>query len=242
MISVLIPTRNRPGYLEQAVRSACEQRGEVEVIVEEDPQATGQSATVNRALARARGEFVTVLHDDDYYVRPDALALLLDTLEGDWRATAAYSLPEYVDAQGVSRGTPENLTAWQAAHRLVTWASVADGLVLHGGGILYRRDTWETAGAWDETLPCCEEWEYHLRLLSQGGVFVACPVVTVAYRQHRDQKSALRGPTRYARRSAARLEVRKTIRARYANVTPPAPEPEPDADYPLLPTWFGPEY
>lgn len=214
MISVLIPTYRRPGLLQKAVASAAGQHGvEAEVIVEPDTDGTGQSATLNRALARARGEFVTVLHDDDYYWTDGALAALEGTLRAHPEAAAVYSLPQYVNVFGVPKTTPPSLAAFAAAHPVVTWATLATGFAVHGGGFLYRRTALAAAGPWDESLPACQEWEYHLRLLSRGERFVACPTVTVAYRLHMGQLSRRGG--RIGRRSAVRAALRREIAARY---------------------------
>lgn len=216
MISVLIPTvGDRPLWLTHAMASVAEQRGvEAECVVTSDPERRGQAATLNRALQHAKGDRVLVLHDDDYLVRRDALAALSATLDRHPDAAAVYSLPQYVTADGKPTATPPALAAWMAAHPRVTMDTLADGGAMHGGGVLYRREWLERVGPWDEALPCCEEWEYHLRLLSAGAVFVACPEVTVAYRRHAGQQSRRGG--KIGRRSARRLEVRRAIRARYA--------------------------
>ena len=211
MISVLIPTTGDRAHLLTEARNSAKAQGDVEVIVVKDATRKGQSHALNRAFQRSRGEYVTVLHDDDFYVRPDALACLRQTLDEHPEAAAAYSLPRYVDEQGQEVVTPSVLWEWACANPVVT--SAKGGLTMHGIGILYRRQWWEYAGPWDESLPCCEEWDFHLRMLSLGAAFVCCPITTVAYRQHAAQKSARRGMV--GRRSVKRLEVRKLIRARY---------------------------
>ena len=221
MISVLIPTRNRPETLAVAERSAMSQVVDdhaVEVVVEHDPLGTGLSATINRAARRAKGELLTILPDDDYFVRWDALGGLSATLDLAPGSAAAYSLAQYVDAQGQPIHTPPQLEIWALEHPVVTWASLTGGFWMHGVGLLYRRAWWDRVGEWDESLPCCEEWEYHLRLLAAGASFVAYPEVTVAYRRHATQKSRMRGPL--GRQGTIRRGVREAIRARYRNVTP----------------------
>ena len=207
-VSVLIPTLGRD-TLGEAIASA-EAQG-AEVVVERDSDRTGQSATLNRAFQRSTGEYVTVLHDDDYYVRSDALDLMRRTLDEHPEAAAVYSLPQYVDADGVAIPTPDTLRSWALDHPVV--CGMTEGFLVHGIGLLYRRRWWERAGGWDESLPCCEEWDFHLRLLSLGAVFVSRPEVTVAYRRHGGQKSGRHAPL--ARRSARRKAVRQRIRTRY---------------------------
>jgi len=218
VISVLIPTTgHRPVLLAEAMASAVAQVPAVDVVVEHDTWRTGLSATVNRAARVARGDYLTILSDDDYYLGPTVLQTLRDALDAHPAAGVAYSLPRYVDADGGPRWTPTRPAAWLRAHPVVTWDSLVDGLHIHGIGLLYRRDWWERAGQWDESLPCCEEWEYHLRLLWRGCAFLGVPVETVAYRVHPGQKSARRSAG-YGRRSVNRLAVRRQIRDRYATM------------------------
>jgi len=221
-VSVLIPTAGqRPEYLAEAVVSAQQQRvdARLEVIVEHDPTHTGQSATVNRAFARCTGEWITVLEDDDFYVREDAVGLLLATARLHPEAAAVYSLPQYVSALGEPVPTPPRLAAWMAAHPRVRWGTFPDGLAMHGSGLLYARTAWDAVGGWDESIPCCEEYEFHLHLLQTGHTFVALPVPIMAYRQHPHQKSGRRNGSGVGRTSARRKAVQEILRRRYDEVT-----------------------
>lgn len=218
-ISVLIPTAGlRPAWLEEARASAARQTGvAVEVVVEHDYNGRGQSATLNRAFARSTGAWVTVCHDDDFYVRDDALALMLAQGLAHPEAAAVFTLPQYVLADGTVGPTPTRLTAWMERHPRVRWEDLADGLHVHGTGLLYRREWWAMLGGWDESLPCCEEYEWHLRLLSHGAVFVGLPSVVMAYRHHHGQKSGRRAGT-YGRTSSRRLAVQRQLRAQYGGL------------------------
>jgi len=212
-VSVLIPTRGtRPTWLAEARSSALRQHGLHEVLVEVDREGRGQSATLNRAARRATGDWLTVCHDDDFYTRDDALLLALGYATEE--CAAVYTLPQYVREDGTPMATPPRLAHWALAHPRLTWGPFPEGLRMHGTGILYRRSWWEQVGGWDETLPACEEYEFHLRLLKAGAVFVVAPVVIMAYRQHGGQKSARRRGA-IGRTSAARKAIRQTIRERY---------------------------
>lgn len=227
LISVLIPTAGRrPEWLDVARKSVASQYGvpgDVECIVEYDFDGTDQSATLNRAFARSRGRWVTVCHDDDFYVRADALALLHSKARLSPKA-AIYSLPLYVDTDGRPGPTPTRNIEWMRHHPVVTWGSFPDGLYLHGTGVLYPRSWWESVGGWDESLPCAEEYEFHLRLLSRGCTFIALAVPLMAYRFHPGQKSARRTGA-VGRTSARQRAVMRELRKRYATLAPaPAQE------------------
>ncbi len=124
LLSILIPTYNRAGYLPAALRSAVGQTvRDVEVIVLDDasPDATGEAvgpfladsrvryvrhpANVGiagnwrRGIAAARGEFFCLLHDDDW-LEPDFAERLLDPLRREADLAVSFSDHYAVDAAG----------------------------------------------------------------------------------------------------------------------------------------------
>jgi glycosyltransferase involved in cell wall biosynthesis len=123
VLSIVIPTRDRPQLLQRAVRSALAQTIEAcEVIVVDDGSATsivlpedgrlrlirlpasrGSSAARNAGLRAARGTFVAFLDDDE--VLPEMAAISLAAIETSTlpRPVAALSGLEVVHADG---GTP----------------------------------------------------------------------------------------------------------------------------------------
>lgn len=241
-VSVIVPTYHRPAFLAEALASVALQRYPPErfevIVVHDGPDAArpcwahpipfrwvtqphaGLSAAVNRGMEMARGEYLSILSDDDF-LYPNKLRVLAEYLDAHPEADAVCSLPLYVDARGNSLGTPERSKRWLAANPVITWETVRRrrGLVFHGTGILYRTAMCRHAGPWDVTLTGAEEWEYHLRLLAMGYVFHGLSVVTTAYRIHPGQKSGRRH-----RRTAARLALRRLIDARYAlRLREPAP-------------------
>jgi len=103
--SVMLPTYNRAGFLEQALRSVLAQDpgpeqmqievvdnssttdvrdvvsrlGSSRVALHHEPARFSVTAAMNRCLARARGQWVHILHDDDYthpgWQKPDYCCL-----------------------------------------------------------------------------------------------------------------------------------------------------------------------
>lgn len=242
-ISIVIPTYNRPTRLLQAaLDSAAEQQfserdyevilvndggilspftwnGRCELTVLEPPHG-GLSSAVNHGVHAARGECVFILPDDDLAL-PNKCRNLWDALPNN--ASVVYSLPMYVDADGIPSGKePPQLREYMATHPVIGWEHIlADhGLWVSGTTIMYRRKVWEVAGGWDETLPLAEEYEFHLRLLWYGYRFHACPIVTDGYRQHPGNKSRsgrVRGRARVA-------PYREYINRHRGLPQPPAPD------------------
>jgi alpha-1,6-rhamnosyltransferase len=242
-VSVIVPTYQRPELLAEALASIMAQRYPPDqfeaVVVHDGPNCMqpawyhpahfrfirqehkGLSAAVNYGVRLARGEYISILSDDDF-IYPNKFVVLAGYLDVHPEADAVYSLPMYVDQDGNNLGTPERNRGWLTAHSVVTWETVraGHGILIHGTSILYRRTMCIEAGPWDETLKGGEEWEYHLRLLSMGYVFHGVDAVTTAYRVHPGQKSGRR-----FRRTTARFELRRRINERYADrLTRPAPD------------------
>ncbi|GAG26148.1 unnamed protein product, partial [marine sediment metagenome] len=103
VVSVLIPTFNRPRYLSEALASALHQSySNLQVIVVNDggqdvssivnsfsdpriifinrKENRGKAFSLNEALARAEGEYIAYLDDDDLYY-PNHIETLVDVLE-----------------------------------------------------------------------------------------------------------------------------------------------------------------
>lgn len=214
-VSVLIPTAgHRPALLEIAQASALASaypRDRFEVITQPD-EGRGESYAINRAFERCRGEFVTVLEDDDR-ILPHKLDVLAAALEANPEAGGVYSLPVYDYEDERPDDVPEKVARWLRAHPTVTWDTIVrrEGCLMHGAATMFRRSAWEVAGPWDETLTAGEEWEYHLRLLRSGATLLAVDNVTTVYRIHVGQKSA-----RSKRRTTERMLQIAKINARYA--------------------------
>lgn len=150
----------------------------------------GLSAAINRGIALSRGEYFTILPDDDA-ILPNKLRVLCDFLDQHENADVVYSLPTYIDDRGRDIPTPEKLRTFLRSHPVLTWEHIrrGDGLWVHGTGTMYRRSVVDHVGGWDEKLDTAEEFEWHLRLLHAGHEFHAVDAVTTVYRKHRGSKS-----------------------------------------------------
>jgi len=113
MVSVLIPTFNRPRYLSEALTSVLNQSyGNLQVIVINDggedvsdivnsfndprlifinrKENRGKAFSLNEALIRAEGKYIAYLDDDDLYY-PNHIETLVDALENKTDCQVAYS-------------------------------------------------------------------------------------------------------------------------------------------------------
>ncbi|HMJ90485.1 MAG TPA: glycosyltransferase family 2 protein [Candidatus Acidoferrum sp.] len=123
LISVVIPTYNRPHYLREAIASALAQTyTNIEVLVRDnasgdetrrvvmsfrDPRIhyhrhdsnVGQTRNVIAGCIATRGKYVANLHDDDVW-EPDFLAKLVRPLEENAAVAIAFSDHYIIDAEG----------------------------------------------------------------------------------------------------------------------------------------------
>jgi glycosyltransferase involved in cell wall biosynthesis len=123
LVSIVIPTYNRPEYLKQAIASAVKQTYQnIEIIVSdncspENPQALVESFADSRikfwrhpenvgmlknqmhAFKMAQGKYVASLHDDDIWGE-DFLAKLVPPLEENSDLILAFSNQYIIDGQG----------------------------------------------------------------------------------------------------------------------------------------------
>jgi len=234
-VSILVPAHQRPALLAEAITSARAQdypKEAYEVVVvhdgldagwlpapDQNPPALrvyaiphrGQGAAVNTAFRMACGAYLTVLQDDDT-ILPSKLRVLVAALEADPALGGVYSLPVYVEADGVTlRLTPPRLRTWLLAHPYIAPCTAArEGFYIHGMATMFRRTAWDLVGPWDECLTVGEEWDWHLRFFIAGQVLGAVDALTTLYRHHPAQKSG-----RWRRGLRSRRDVVTQIRERH---------------------------
>ncbi len=113
IVSVIIPTYNRPNLLSQAIKSAINQiYTELQIIVVNDGgcdvssiikqfsdsriqlidrrENRGKAYSLNEAIAEAKGKYIAYLDDDDIYY-PDHINCLVEAMENNSDCQAAYS-------------------------------------------------------------------------------------------------------------------------------------------------------
>jgi SAM-dependent methyltransferase len=191
-VSVVIPTRDRPAFLRQAVSSALSQRNvEFEVIVVDDGSAVSCDASLkdvddqrlrvlrhemsrgvavarNTGIEAARGRFVSFLDDDDL-LAPDALAAHLGALharrEAGWSCVGMIHFDDERRIIGSSfPPDPRRL------ENDLTWRCAIAG----PSCVVVSRAILEEVGLFDRTFSCLADWDLWTRLAPLA------PLVTVA--------------------------------------------------------------
>lgn len=229
LVSVIVPTLNRPAELGQALASITAQQGvdlaEVEVIVVNDggalveavvsaarerglpvtgvihPRRLGLPSARNTGLDRARGRYVAFLDDDDVFL-PRHLVTALVGLESGADGVATTCLV-----------TDHRIDPTRPVDGAVVWDVGFDPLLLEACNLfpvhtaVFRRPA--TARLHPE-LPAIEDWDFWLRLTREHGYrFTRIHQPTVVY--HRiPQASSMIGAV--AEGAAAMAEFSALVR------------------------------
>ncbi len=198
-VSVVIPTQNRPAAVERAVRSVAAQTHEdLEIVVVDDGSATplalsvrdprvsvyrlpcpgGVSAARNFGLARATGEWIAFLDDDDLWA-PDKLELQLSAL-GAASADLSYTGAIVISDRGRVLAHRPVHAADHLRDDLACFNAIAGPST-----VLMRRSLVESIGPFAEDLSIVADWDLWLRLPRDVAL---APVSreTVAFMEHAD--------------------------------------------------------
>jgi glycosyltransferase involved in cell wall biosynthesis len=222
LISVIIPTYNRPDYLRAAIESACHQTyPNLEIIVSDDcspqnPQALvdsfsdprlrlrrnptnlGVGLNTTHAAVEAQGTYIAFLNDDDLWA-PTFLETLVAPLETDSSLALAFCDHYIIDAGGEI-----DLPATEAASRLWKRDQLPPGqyrpfcrigLVDQSVYAASAAVIRRDAVAWARLHEAGVFWDYFIVYLAcrgQGGAFYV-PERLVSYRVHDQSETTLSG-------------------------------------------------
>lgn len=210
-VSVVIRTRNRPEWLQEAVASALHNTHPVEVVVVNDggappelsadtrlsvvniDQGVGRSEAMNRGVAQAKRSLLCFLDDDDLYAE-DHVEILASAMREGTR-TAFYS-----DAVSVTLTRSEE-GGWRERSRERRYAINYDPdlLVLDNyiplPSLIVRREDYLSVGGFDREFDLFEDWDFILRL-SARGPFERIPRLTCTIRHFEGSSSIVQAAAR----------------------------------------------
>lgn len=201
LVSVVVPTYDRAGFVETAIRSLLEQDYEaLEVIAIDDGSRddtplllsriaeradparfrwlrqdnVGQPASINRGLELARGGLLGYLSSDDYLL-PGAISRLVSGAEEHPEVDVIYPWFEVRDVRDQVLDTHGSLQ-----HTYVDALRLA--ICIPGVGALVRRSWYERVGGWDPSYRFAPDYEWWLR--DRDALFLGIPVALGVFRQH----------------------------------------------------------
>lgn len=188
-ITVVTAVFNRANTIVQAVESVLSQsHHDIELLVQdggstdgslkvlqqiEDPRLHIVSETdrgiydaINRAIARATGDVIGLMHSDDFFASPDILAKVAHAFE-DPDIDGVYGDLTYVSAQ-----EPERVIRyWQAG--TYTPAKLRRGWMPPHPTLYLRREVSEKHGLYDTSFRIAADYDAMLRYLVKGQIRLA---------------------------------------------------------------------
>lgn len=231
MVSIVIPVRNRPSQLCQAVESVLAQDYRpIEIIIVDDESSDetlsvanvlrhanpssikviaqrngGPGAARERGRMVARGEFIQYLDSDDILL-PGKFSAQVGALLSEPEKDVAYGITYRRDSSGrlievPHKKTGERISAMFPEFLIDRWWETATPL--------YRRSVTDQAGPWT-SLRLEEDWEYDCRVASLGGRLVWVPIPVSEHRDHEGERLS-RGSAIDRRRLGDRSQAHRLI-------------------------------
>jgi glycosyltransferase involved in cell wall biosynthesis len=192
---VVVRTRNRPYFLERAVRDLLAQSfGDWRLVVANDggdldevhrvlapfgdelgdrlvvldvPRPGGRCAAANEGIRATAAPYV-VLHDDDDRWDPSFLATTVDWLDthpGDVGVMVPTEIVYEKERNG--RFVETGRGPFWAGMTQITFFDLLTGNRAVPISFLYRRSVHDEVGFYDETLDAVEDWEFYLRVTAE---------------------------------------------------------------------------
>lgn len=200
LVSVVIPVYNMQAFLPDTLDSVlASEYPHLEVIVMDDGSTDGSLAvardyaardvrvqaftqpnagvcvTRNRAIARAKGEFILPVDADNLITPrfiPDAVAAML----ADWEVKVVAPRADFFgDRTGEWKLPPFSI-------HLLARKNIMDTCAL------YRKADWERVGGYCEEIIAREDWEFWISVLENGGKVVRLPEIALHYRIRHQSK------------------------------------------------------
>lgn len=240
MISVVIPSHNRPGSVVGALRSLARQTvAPLEAIVVDDgsdpalgerelaaaaggvplvllrhDEPRGGNAARNAGIARAAGDYVAFLDDDDEFEPPKIECLhraarahpRADVIHHPARIVMVRQAVEYVS-------TPKDLWDSSDAYHELIIGNWVGGTSM----VTVRRSVLDAVGRFDEALPSMQDYDLWIRLAAYGARFLRLdqPLTRYTY-----DTTGTAVSLNLAKHFAADEALRAKHRAGYAGLSP----------------------
>ena len=203
LVSVLLPTFNRPQYLYEALASVLYQSyRNLQIIVVNDggedvsaivnafnnpriifinrKENRGLPFTLNEAFTHAKGKYICYLGDDDLYYSHH-VSTLLDALENQTDCHVAYSDLYKVYCRIMPDGSRQVLSkVVQVSRDFDRFLMLQFNHTLHVS-LMHRRDLLEKIGPYNEDLNVLIDWDLTRRLVFFSDFYHVCEITGEYY-------------------------------------------------------------
>ncbi len=207
-VTVVIPTYNRREFVIKAAQSVLSQSfDDLRLVVVDDggddltPEALasefcdprlvvirqenlGVSAARNAGARVAKGDFIAFLDSDDLW-KPEKLAFQVRAMKENPEAALCYTGEVWF-----RRGKWANPCSHHSKFTGDIFGKCLPLCIISPSSALIRRGEFEALGGFDETLPCCEDYDLWLRITARHGVVFLEEKLIIKQNGHEGQLSA----------------------------------------------------
>lgn len=205
LISVIIPTYNRAGFLNEAVSSVLGQTfSNFELIIVDDgstdgtenlfgsskppvryirQEQQGVSAARNRGIAEAKGAYIAFLDSDDYWLL-DKLSVQVSFLKSNSEILVCQT-----EERWIRKGKKVNPGIRHIKPSGSLFDRSLELCVVSPSSVMMRREFFQIVGKFDERLPACEDYDLWLRAAYRMNIPLISQELTVKRGGHEDQLS-----------------------------------------------------
>jgi glycosyltransferase involved in cell wall biosynthesis len=160
LVSVIIPTYNRPEFTKEAIESVKGQTfQDFELVVVEDHEpCQGPAAVRNAGARKAKGKYIAFLDSDDLWDRRK-LEKQLDHLSKNPEFKICYTNEKWVRCG-------EHLNQMKKHQKFQGWIfdKCLPLCIISCSSILMEKEVFRDLGGFDESLPVCEDYDLWLRM------------------------------------------------------------------------------
>ena len=159
LVSVIIPTHDRPEFTQAAIASVKAQtHRDLEIIVIEDAKGRGPAWARNQGVAKAKGEYIAFLDSDDLWEKRK-IEKQVKFLRENPEFKVCYTNEKWIRA-----GKHLNQMKKHRKYHGRIFDKCLPLCIISASSILMERDVFEGLGGFDESLPVCEDYDLWLRM------------------------------------------------------------------------------
>lgn len=189
-ISVIIPTRNRPAFLREAVQSVLTQSfTDFELLIVNDGEVgipklgddrcrvlenemRGAVSARNLGVAKAKGDHIAFLDDDDVWSDHNHLAQAVENLNANCDFYFADGILKFPNGERKIFARDADAISLQYNNTILISA------------VCYKKSLHRVLGDFDEALPFYWDWDWYLRVARCGAALMRWPQPAVDIRIH----------------------------------------------------------
>ena len=205
VVSIIIPTYNRAGYLKEAIDSVLEQTyQDFELLIVDDGSTDhtqrlvegyagrvsyffqdnrGVSSARNLGIRASKGEFIALLDSDDLWL-PQKLEQQIETMEAEPTLQLCHT-----EEIWIRRGVRVNQKKKHQKYGGYIFPYCLPLCVISPSSVMIRRTLFDEIGLFDENLPTCEDYDLWLRICCHYPVHYIATALIVKRGGHDDQLS-----------------------------------------------------